>query len=61
MRILHAHAACLNAQNAIRRIAELKDIALQTLDGKVLVDRADDTAFGFQHDGVIGIVGNSSA
>jgi hypothetical protein len=44
--ILDAHAARFDAQDAIRGVAELKDVAGQALDGEVLVERADENAGG---------------
>ena len=38
MRVLHAHDAALDAQDAIGGIAELEDVAGQALDREVLVD-----------------------
>src|SRR5207237_2175945 len=40
-RVLDPDAALLDAQNAVRHVAELEDIALQALDREVLVHRAD--------------------
>ena len=49
VRILDAHRAALDAQDSIRGIAELEHIALQALDGKVLVHGADEMAFRLEH------------
>ena len=55
-RILDPHAPGFHAQDPVRRIAELKDVALQTLDRKILVHSTDDAAFGLEHHVVIGVV-----
>src|SRR5690348_17083139 len=44
LRVLDAHRAALDANDAIGGVAELEDVALQALDGEILVDRADDLA-----------------
>ncbi len=41
LRVLDPHRAALDAQDALRRVAELEDVAGQALDREVLVDRAD--------------------
>ena len=61
LRILDAHAARLDAQDPIRRVAELEDVAGEALDREVLVDRADELARGLEHDVVVGGVGNRAA
>src|SRR5438094_223525 len=58
MRILDADAARLDAQDAIRGVAQLEDVAGEALDGKVLVDCADELAGRLQHDVVVGRIGN---
>ena len=42
MSVLHAHDAALDAHDAIGGIAELEDVAGEALDGKILIDRAND-------------------
>ena len=61
MRILDAHRAALDAQDSIGGIAQLEHVALQALDGEVLVHRADELSFGLEHDTVVGIVRNRTA
>ncbi len=61
VRILDAHASGLDAQDAIRRVAELEDVAGQAFDGEVLVHGADELARGLEHDVVVGGVGNRAA
>jgi hypothetical protein len=39
--ILDAHRAALDPQNAVGGVAELEDVALQALDGEILVHGAD--------------------
>src|SRR5258707_10285088 len=60
-RILDAHGASFDPQNAIRRIAQLEYVALQTLDGKVLIDGADQVALRLQHHLVISVVRDGAA
>src|SRR5262249_97501 len=60
-RILDPHGPALDPQNAIRSIAKLKNVASQTLDGKILVDASNDVVFGLQQRLVIGGIGNRAA
>ena len=53
--------ALLHAQDSVGDVAELKDIALQALDGEVLVDRADERGLWLEDDLVVGVVGNRAA
>ena len=41
LRVLDPHGAALDAQDAVRAVAELEDVAGQALDREVLVDGAD--------------------
>ena len=61
LRILDAHPARFDAQDAVRRVAELEDVALQALDGEILVERADERAGGLEDDLVVRVVGNGAA
>ena len=61
LRILHTHRAALHAHDAIGGVAELEDVALDALDGEVLVDRADHDVLGLEQHLEIGIVGDSAA
>ena len=61
MRILDAHAAGFDAPDAVRRVAELEDVAGEALDREVLVDRADLLPRGLEHDVVVRVVGNRAA
>ncbi|SAK95147.1 hypothetical protein AWB82_06876 [Caballeronia glebae] len=61
VRVLHAHAPAFHAHDPVRRIAELKDVARETLDGEILVHRADLQALRFEDHGEIGVVGNRAA
>ena len=58
MRILHAHAPALDAQDAVRLVAELKDIAGETLDREIFVHGADPLRLRLQHYFVVGRVRN---
>ena len=60
LRVLDAHASALDAQDAIRAVAQLEDVARQALDRKVLVQRADESAGRLEHHLVIGVVRNRS-
>ena len=53
--------AGLDAQDAIRGVAELEDVARQAFDGEILVERADEDAGGLEDDLVVGVVGNGAA
>ena len=61
MRILHAHHAALDADDAIGRVAELEDVTGEAFDGEILVDRADDHVFWLEQDLEIGIVRDRAA
>ena len=61
MRILDAHLAGLDAQDPIRSVAKLEDVAGQTFDGKVLVDRPDLLSCRFQHHVVIRRIRNGAS
>ena len=61
VRILDTHSAPLDAQDAISVVAELKDVAGHALDREILVDRADDLVFRFEHDLIVGGVGDRAA
>ena len=60
-RIFHAHDASLDPNDAIGAVAELENVAGHALDGEVFVDRTDRLIFGFQHNLIVGRVGNCSA
>src|SRR3954447_1729260 len=61
MRILDAHLTLLDSQNTPRRVSELKDVALQTLDRKVFIDCADNEIARLEHDCIIRSVRNRAA
>ena len=61
MRVLHAHQAAFDAQDAIGSVAELENVAGHAFDGEVLVDRADVLVFGLQRDLIVRRVGNGAA
>src|ERR1051326_4873340 len=61
MRILDSYLALLDSQHTPRRVSELKDVALQTLDRKVFVDCADDEIARLEHDCIISRVRNRTA
>ena len=61
MRVLDPHSALFHPQNAVRDIAELKHIALQALDGEVLVDRADELTLRLEDDLIVGVIGDRAA
>ena len=50
-----------NSLDAIRDVAELKDVASHALDREILVDRADGHVFRLEQHLIIRIVGNRSA
>src|SRR5829696_246821 len=53
MRILNAHFALLHSEHTPRRVSQLKDVALQTLDSEVFVHRSDDQIAGLEHDCIV--------
>ena len=55
------HLARVDLQNAVRHVAELKDIAGQALEGKVFVQRADRYLLRQHHDVVVELVGDRPA
>ena len=59
--VFDAHAAGFHAQDAIRGVAELEDVAREALDGEVLVERADEDAGRLEDHLVVGVVGNGAA
>src|SRR5262245_11949232 len=58
MCVLHAHYAALDADNLIGSVAELEDIALKTLYGEILIDRADHHVLRLEQNLEVGIVGD---
>lgn len=61
MGIFHPYAARLDAQDAIRGVAQLEDIAGNALHGKVFIDAADVQRLRFQQHGVVGVVRDGAA
>ena len=61
LRVLHSHAAAFDAQDAVRLVAELEDIAGDAFDREVLVDATDHRRLWFEHDFVIGGVRDRAA
>src|SRR5215510_8856286 len=61
MRIEHAHLSGPNSFNLVGIISELKDIAGQTLDGKVFIKCADKSFGWLEDDSIIRGVGNRAA
>ena len=59
--VLDPDRPALDALNAIRRVAELKNIARHALDGEILVHGADDQVLGLEQHLVIGRVGDRAA
>ena len=61
VRVLDAHPSRLDAQDAVGDVAELEDVALQALDGEVLVHRADELRLRLEDHLVVGGVGDRAA
>ncbi len=59
--VLDAQFATLDAQHAICRVAKLENVAGHALDCEILVHRADFLCRRFEHDLVIGGVGDRAA
>ena len=58
MRVLHPDLALFHAQDAVRHISKLEDVALEALYRKILVDGAYKGGLRLQEDLIIGIVGD---
>ena len=56
VRVLDAHLARVDFQDAVGRVPELENVAGHALDGEVFVDGADGLALRFQQHGVVGVV-----
>ena len=56
MRILDQHLAGLDLRDAVRGVAELKDVARDAFEGEVLVERADAMLLRQQHHVVVELV-----
>ena len=61
MGVLDPHPAALHAANLPGRVAQQENVAFETLDGEVLVDRAHEGVFRLGDDVVIGVVGYGAA
>ena len=59
--VLHPHGALLHPQYSPGEVAELEDVALEALDRKVLVHRADEGVVRLEDHPEIGVVGNGAA
>src|SRR5690606_689234 len=53
LRILDAYAPAFHAQDPVRRIAELEDVAGDALDREILVDGADVDRLRFEDDRIV--------
>ena len=54
--VRHPHFALFDLEDSIRGITKLEDVARQTLEGEVFVQRPDKMAFRFQHHVVVELV-----
>jgi hypothetical protein len=61
MSILDAHLSLFDSEHSPTCVAQLKNVAGQTLNRPVFVNAADHQAARFEHDGVICGVGNGPA
>src|SRR6266404_4682862 len=61
MCIFDADFSLLYPQHTPRSIPQLENVALQTLNCKVFIDRADHETTWFEHDCIVGSVGNGTA
>ena len=61
LRVFHAQAIALHANDAVAGVAELEDVAGEAFHGEVFVHRADDGGLRFQHHQVVGGVGDGAA
>ena len=53
MRIFHTHGARLDALDAIRSVAELKDVAREALNRKVFVQGANESVRRFENHAIV--------
>jgi len=61
VRIFDANFSLLDAEHTPRRVAQLKNIALQALDREVFVDRSNNEPAWFEHNRIISGVRNCAA
>ena len=61
MSIEHAHFTCADSFDFVRAIAELEDVARETLNRKILVQGADESLRRFKDDSIVAGVGNRAA
>src|SRR5262245_39321831 len=61
LRVLDAYQPAFHAQDAIGRIAELKHVPGEALNGKIFIDGADDQALWFQDYLKVRVVRNGAA
>src|SRR5437762_12584955 len=61
MRVQHAHFAGAQTLDLIRTVAKLKDVAGETLDRKIFVERSDECFGRFENDPIVSRVGYRSA
>ena len=61
MRVFDTHGAAFHANDPVRLIAELEDVALQALDREIFIDGANQLAFGFEHDLIVGGIRDGAA
>ena len=60
-RVRDADLPALDAEDAVRDVAQLEDVARRALDREVLVERADAQLVRLEHDLVVGHVGDGAA
>ena len=58
VRILHAYFPLLDAEDTPGSVAQLKNIALQTLDSEVFIHRAYDQTAWLEYNSIISGIGN---
>jgi hypothetical protein len=61
VRIEHPHFAGADALDFVRTVAELKDVAGETLNRKVFIECAYKSLGGFEYDSIISRVGDRTA
>ena len=61
MRVRHPHGPGIDGEDAPGGVPQLEDVARRTLDGEVLVERADEGLLRIEHHPVVGVVGDGAS
>ena len=61
VRVRHSHGPGIDGEDAPGGVPQLEDVARRTLDGEVLVERADEGLLRIEHHPVVGVVGDGAS